>query len=147
MLIQRPRRERWRTKIGPLIAANLEAQLSTIDLQVEYAMLIDAETAGKGLLKERADLRAMLGAELTTGVASCNATMLFLITRWKEVGLVSTTQILSHVLNTRWTVILRQRSTHEHDSAAAAHAKRNASGVRKCSLSVPTRTSLYAPFL
>ncbi|KAI9877369.1 MAG: hypothetical protein M1830_004102 [Pleopsidium flavum] len=82
--------QRWHARIGPLIAADVGRQFSTIDLQVEYAMVIDAETAGKGLLKERADLRAMLGGELAMRVISGNATMLFLITSWKDVGLVST---------------------------------------------------------
>jgi len=133
--------ERWRTKIGPLIAANLEAQLSTIDLQVEYAMLIDAETAGKGLLKERADLRAMLGAELTTGVASCNATMLFLITRWKEVGLVSTTRRSFHMFSIRGGqsysgsgVLMNMTPPLQHMQSATLPESANAASVSQLGL-------------
>lgn len=78
------RMEKWCTSIASLIAVDDPAGASTTTIEVEYSTLIDAETAGKGLLKERADLRAMLGADLSTGSPDIDTTVLFLITRSQE---------------------------------------------------------------
>lgn len=78
------RMEKWCTSIASLIAVDDSAGASTTTFEVEYSTLIDAETAGKGLLKERADLRAMLGADLPTGSTDIDATVLFLVTTSRE---------------------------------------------------------------
>ena len=74
------RREMWCTSIASLIAADdVEGPLTTT-LCVQYSTLIDDETAGKGLLKGRADLQAMLGVDIASGSADGHATVLFLVT-------------------------------------------------------------------
>jgi len=78
------RAEKWCTSITSLIAADDVALTSTTTFQVEYSTLIDAVTAGKGLLKERADLRAMLGTDIRTGPIEGHATVLFLVTSSRE---------------------------------------------------------------
>lgn len=78
------RTEKWCTSITSLIAADDVALTSTTILQVEYSTLIDAATAEKGLLKERADLRAMLGTDIRTDSIEGHATVLILVTSSQE---------------------------------------------------------------
>lgn len=72
--------ERWHTRIEKLTATELKDEPPPTNLQVDYVSLINAQTAGEGLLKERADLQAMLGGEGTSGATNSAAMLLFVIT-------------------------------------------------------------------
>ncbi len=91
------RAEKWCTSVASLIPADDVALTSTATFQVEYSSLIDAETAGKGLLKGRADLRAMLGTDIPTGEINGHATVLFLVTTSQEHGSSKATPLTLHI--------------------------------------------------
>ena len=77
--------EKWCTSITSLLTTDDLAQDAATTLDIQYSVIIDVDTAGKGILKARADLRAMLGTEIPTGLTNNPTTVLLLVTTPKEI--------------------------------------------------------------